>query len=104
MNFLWLPFGNSRSAMMNLNHGGGPRFDAKKNRYTGYNGNCDTDYICLPTAASYTDEQLAEIADFAIRLLPESEQAFFADKKTWVLHAKRADVVAHAIAVYEYSE
>jgi len=99
-NFLWLPFGNNRNAVVNLNHIG-PRFDEQKKRYVGYNGNCESEYICLPIARAYTSAELDRIGELVVARLDPLFQHFFADCPQRALCASRADLIAVVIDQYE---
>jgi hypothetical protein len=99
-NFLWLPFSRNRNAVVNLNHSG-PFFDEKKNRYVGYNGNCESEYICLPIARAYTSAELDEIGKLVVARLDPLFQHFFADCPQRALCASRADLIAVVIAQFK---
>ena len=99
-NFLWLPFSRNRNAVVNLNHIG-PRFDEQKNRYVGYNANCESEYICLPIARPYTSVELDRIGELVVARLDPLFQDFFADCPQRALCASRADLIAVVIAQFE---
>jgi len=99
-NFLWLPFSRNRNAVVNLNHIG-PRFDEQKNRWVGYNANCESEYICLPISHPYTEAELDHIGKLVVATLKWDYQEFFKGCPQFALCAHRADVVAAVIAQYE---
>jgi hypothetical protein len=96
-NYLWLPFGGNRNAVMNLNHGT-PEFDPALGHYVGRNANCDTRYICLPVEREYAESELSIIAYLTATSLPDP--AYFVGRLSWALHARHADAVAKAIQTY----
>ena len=99
-NFLWLPFSRNRNAVVNLNHIG-PRFDEQKNRWVGYNANCESEYICLPIARPYTEAELDHIGELLVATLNWDYQEFFKGCPQFALCAHRADLIAVVIAQYE---
>jgi hypothetical protein len=99
-NFVWLPFSRNRNAVVNLNHIG-PRFDEKKNRWVGYNANCESEYICLPISHPYTEAELDHIGELVVATLDPLFKDFFRGCPQRALCASRADVVTEVIAQFE---